>query len=929
MPPLKRVPSSSTLGRAPTASTSVRGAKPPLSSSSNLGRPSTVLGIRSTSGAASSSKGAGSGPSSSHGGATGSADTRERREGEGIKVFVRVRGHASSEPPVTNSILSTAGPRGHQIHVALDQPVVSSASSAAAAAALASDPGQERTYTFDGVFGPDADQGLVYQDVVVPILNDVLNGYKCTIFAYGQTGTGKTHTMEGNLESKGTFHFDAGIIPRTLDRLFHQVEMDKERELSVRATFLELYNEDLRDLLSPDFSAPGASTGIGKGGSSNLKIFESKDGPQVQGVWETPISSAEEGLKLLRQGSERRQVAATNCNDVSSRSHSIFTLTVYTRDTSPNAKDNDLLKVGKLYLVDLAGSESIERSGAKEKGAREAGMINKSLLTLGRVINALVEGSAHVPYRESNLTRLLQDSLGGGHKTSIIATVSQAKSNVEETLSTLDYALRAKSIKNRPELNAKLNRPALVKDLENMVKVLQADLRACIQQSGRYISEENYSRMLSDHDATQRQRDEFKREVEVEKSKVSSIAEQVEHMAQRDVKRQAENTELRSALEKSQAEARSLRKELSAAHSRVEALSESERILFMTAQELQADGARSVADNEGLIAKIARQTSSEKDIFSGIMAYQLSLKSHLSEIENSALVITTSTDSFCQRSSESVSSYAAQRTEEENARKATLQGHAEAINSIMQTLHQQRGSTDGALAQLCDALSSLLGSIAKEGEETLAKYEQSTSQLFSQLSDHLRANRKEVEKAARVSTANADEIVTLVGQHLAQLKGELDDLKARIDNSAKEWKDTLEQQQATEAEEIADWDSGLEQVVEHLVAISRRTKAHREARVTRLIEHAARSAEHRASRLSEVDVIQAECEALWNELDGRQGVLRKGYEEIHSTLKTHERSLKGEMHGLEQTVSNALQDQVSHLARGAVGLQEQLACGEL
>ena len=219
------------------------------------------------------------------------------------------------------------------------------------------------------------------------------------------------------------------------------------------------------------------------------------------------------------------------------------------------------------------------------------------------MINALVEGSSHVPYRESNLTRLLQDSLGGGTKTCIIATVSQEKTNVEETQSTLDYALRAKSIKNRPELNAKLNRPALVKDLENTVKSLQGDLRASITKNGRFTSEENWSRMQLEQDATLRQRDELKRQVEVEKSKVASMADQVEHLAQRDVKRQAENTELKNALDKTSAELKSVRKQLLAVEARNEALLESEQQLYHTAQELQADGLRSVADNDALMAK--------------------------------------------------------------------------------------------------------------------------------------------------------------------------------------------------------------------------------------------------------------------------------------------------------------------------------------
>ena len=153
-----------------------------------------------------------------------------------------------------------------------------------------------------------------------------------------------------------------------------------------------------------------------------------------------------------------------------SRSHTVFTITVHLKETT---EGEDMLRVGKLNLVDLAGSESIGRSGAADKRAREAGMINQSLLTLGRVINALVERSQHVPYRESKLTRLLQDSLGGRTKTCIIAT----KVNIDETLSTLDYANKAKSIHNKPQVNQMMTKKALIKEYVEMIERLKGDLR--------------------------------------------------------------------------------------------------------------------------------------------------------------------------------------------------------------------------------------------------------------------------------------------------------------------------------------------------------------------------------------------------------------------------------------------------------------------
>lgn len=206
--------------------------------------------------------------------------------------------------------------------------------------------------------------------------------------------------MEGDLKPSalGTFSPEAGIIPRTLHRLFHMLE---DSDFTLKVSFLELYNEELRDLNSSEGLSDLDDVPAGSQTSSpQLKIFDDasrKGGVVVQGLEETYIKDAAAGIKILTRGSQRRQQASTKCNDHSSRSHSIFTITVTLKEVS--SKGEDLVKVGKLNLVDLAGSENVGRSGAVMVRAREAGMINQSLLTLGRVINALVEKSSHVPYR--------------------------------------------------------------------------------------------------------------------------------------------------------------------------------------------------------------------------------------------------------------------------------------------------------------------------------------------------------------------------------------------------------------------------------------------------------------------------------------------------------------------------------------------------
>ena len=296
--------------------------------------------------------------------------------------------------------------------------------------------------------------------------------------------------MSGDISDVQPISVEAGIIPRVLFSLFTKLE-NEESEHSVKCSFIELYNEELRDLLSTDDNV-------------KLKIFEdsgkkSGHATMVQGMEESHIKSASKGIQLLREGSHKRQVAATKCNDLSSRSHTVFTITVYMKRTSDTGEE--LVSAGKLNLVDLAGSENIQRSGAENKRAAEAGLINKSLLTLGRVINALVDKSSHIPYRESKLTRLLQDSLGGRTKTCIIATLSPAKSNLEETISTLDYAFRAKNIRNKPQVNSMISKKTLLKEFTYEIEKLKSELIATRQRNGVYLAAENYEEIVTESES--------------------------------------------------------------------------------------------------------------------------------------------------------------------------------------------------------------------------------------------------------------------------------------------------------------------------------------------------------------------------------------------------------------------------------------------
>ncbi|CAL1294917.1 unnamed protein product [Larinioides sclopetarius] len=261
-----------------------------------------------------------------------------------------------------------------------------------------------KTFTFDTVFGTDSTQLDVYNLAARPIIDNVLEGYNGTIFAYGQTGTGKTFTMEGNRDIAE----QKGIIPNSFAHIFgHIAKAEGDKRFLVRATYLEIYNEEVRDLL-------------GKDQSVCLEVKERPDiGVYVKNLTGVVVKNADDLDRIMTLGSKNRVVGATNMNLHSSRSHAIFSITVESCEEGFDRKEH--IRAGKLHLVDLAGSERQSKTGSSGQRLIEATKINLSLSTLGNVISALVDGkSTHIPYRNSKLTRLLQDSLGGNAKTLMV-----------------------------------------------------------------------------------------------------------------------------------------------------------------------------------------------------------------------------------------------------------------------------------------------------------------------------------------------------------------------------------------------------------------------------------------------------------------------------------------------------------------------------
>ena len=382
---------------------------------------------------------------------------------DNLKVYIRVRPPLMSEKDSSLPFRSVASVSDDKTTISLIEYLGFEFDEALKQKELMENPSLfvPHPYTFDHIFDMDSTQEDVYKIAAVPAVESLMSGYNSTIFAYGQTGTGKTYTMEG-------FSYDylspkKGLIPRAIENIFKYIENNSNSDTTfiIRVTYLQIYNESIDDLLKSE--------------KKHLSIREShKKGIYVEGLSEWAVCSPNDIYALLERGAQSRIRAQTKMNDVSSRSHAVFTIILEQMKISKGKKK---FKCGKLNLVDLAGSERVKLSGASGKQLDESRRINKSLSALGNVINALTDPKTkHIPYRDSKLTRLLQNSLGGNCKTSMIAMISPYDGSFNESISTLNFAKRAKSIRIKASINEEVNQNALISQYETELSRLRKEL---------------------------------------------------------------------------------------------------------------------------------------------------------------------------------------------------------------------------------------------------------------------------------------------------------------------------------------------------------------------------------------------------------------------------------------------------------------------
>ncbi|KAK6234771.1 hypothetical protein QUC31_018546 [Theobroma cacao] len=693
----------------------------------------------------------------------------------------------------------------------------------------------DRTFLFDKVFGPSSQQKELFDLAVSPIVNEVLEGYNCTIFAYGQTGTGKTYTMEGGARKKnGEFPTDAGVIPRAVKQIFDILEA-QNAEYSMKVTFLELYNEEITDLLAPEETSKFVVDDKTK---KPIALMEDgKGGVFVRGLEEEIVTTANEIYKILEKGSAKRRTAETLLNKQSSRSHSIFSITIHIKECTPEGEE--MIKCGKLNLVDLAGSENISRSGAREGRAREAGEINKSLLTLGRVINALVEHSGHVPYRDSKLTRLLRDSLGGKTKTCIIATISPSIHCLEETLSTLDYAHRAKNIKNKPEINQKMMKSALIKDLYSEIDRLKQEVYAAREKNGIYIPRDRYLNEEAEKKAMTEKIERMELESESKDKQITELQElyNSQRLLTSDLSEKLEKTEKKLEetehalfdLEDNHRQANATIKEKEFLISN---LLKSEKVLVERAFELRAELENAASDVSDLFAKIERKDKIEDGNIALIQKFQSQLTQQLEILHKTVAASVTQQEQQLKDMEEDMQSFVSTKseaTEELRGRlgklKNTYGSGIKALDNIAIELDGNSKSTFGDLnsevSKHSHDLEELFKGIASEADALLNDLQSSLYKQEEKLTTFAQQQReahfRAVDTARSISKITVNFFETL-DMHASKLTKIVEEAQTVNDKNLSEFEKKFEECAANEEKQL------LQKVAELLAGSSARKK---------------------------------------------------------------------------------------------------------
>ncbi|XP_024636081.1 kinesin-like protein KIN-5C isoform X2 [Medicago truncatula] len=624
----------------------------------------------------------------------------------------------------------------------------------------------------------------------------------------------------------GELPSEAGVIPRAVKQIFDTLE-GQNAEYSVKVTFLELYNEEITDLLAPEELSKAS---LEEKQKKQLPLMEDgKGGVLVRGLEEEIVTSASEIFTLLERGSAKRRTAETLLNKQSSRSHSLFSITIHIKEATPEGEE--LIKCGKLNLVDLAGSENISRSGAREGRAREAGEINKSLLTLGRVISALVEHLGHIPYRDSKLTRLLRDSLGGRTKTCIIATVSPAVHCLEETLSTLDYAHRAKNIRNKPEVNQKLMKTTLIKDLYGEIERLKGEVYAAREKNGIYIPKDRYIQEENEKKAMRDQIEQMNIALDSHQKKLEELQskynDQISLCSHLNTKLDATEKNLKQTsimLANSEEELKKCRYTLKEKDFIISEQRKAENALTHQACILRADLEKAVQDNASLVLKIGREDKLNLDNRAVVNNFQVELTQQVGSLRNTVATSLSRQNEHLECAENLCHSFmgihdkeVADLKQKVTTLRALYISHVEAMQNVVR-LH--RSGSEASFQELSSLISSnghsieeflaseatKAGSILDDLQASLSNQQGELTLFASELRHRLSANAEKIKDISEF-THEFEDTILKEAKSLENFASAADEMQMK---SIAEFKKAYEEQSRSDVEKlIADMTSLL------------------------------------------------------------------------------------------------------------------------
>ncbi|KZV56867.1 125 kDa kinesin-related protein, partial [Dorcoceras hygrometricum] len=657
----------------------------------------------------------------------------------------------------------------------------------------------------------------------------------------------------------GDIPSDGGVIPRAVRQIFDILE-EQNAEYNMKVTFLELYNEEITDLLAPE----ECSKFVGDKSKKPIALMEDgKGGVFVRGLEEEIVTTANEIYKILEKGSAKRRTAETLLNKQSSRSHSIFSITIHIKECTPEGEE--MIKCGKLNLVDLAGSENISRSGAREGRAREAGEINKSLLTLGRVINALAEHSGHIPYRDSKLTRLLRDSLGGKTKTCIIATISSSIHCLEETLSTLDYAHRAKNIKNKPEINQKMMKSAIMKDLYSEIDRLKQEVYAAREKNGIYIPRDRYLQDEADKKA-------ISEKVERMELDLESRDKQLLHVQELYNSQRQMTAELSDKLEKTEKKLQETEHsflDLEERHSQANATIKEKNCIISNllnsgmchlycsqkkalaerALELREELETAVLDVRNLFAKIERKDKIEDGNKIVIQNFQSQLTKQLEILHKAVASSTAQQEKQLKEMEEDMQSFIAAKTEAAEELRdrvknlktmygSGIKGLDELAGELGSNSQSTFGQLNSEVSKHSSALEELFKGIASEADTLLNDLQNSLHSQENKLTAYAQqqreAHNRAVETTRSISQTTANFFKTL-DVHTRKLGQIVDETQTKNDKKLSEFEKKFEECAAHEekhllekvAELLAGSNTRKRKLVQHVINALRENAASR------------------------------------------------------------------------------------------------------